>query len=461
VNTAERLAEYAHSLRFEDLSQADVVEAKKRLIDGLGCAIGAFEAPPVVISRRLAGTVSSVRPATLLGTTVKTSPEMATFVNGVMVRYLDYNDTYLGKEPAHPSDNISTALAVAESEGASGKDFLLALVLAYEIQCRLCDLADIRHRGWDHVNYGLVSTSLASGKLLGLDTSRLTEAVNIALNPHIAMRQVRVGRLSMWKGASFAEAARNGVFSALLAKEGMTGPSPIFEGEMGFFRQVSGPFKLDLEAFGGRRGSFKISQTYIKYFPAEYHSQSAIWAAIETREGIRGLEDIESVLVESHEAGFSILGNDPAKWNPTTRETADHSLPYIVTLALRDGKIDENSYSEANIRYPRLLEFMKKVSVREDKGLSSIYPQAIANRVTLRLKSRGYVSREVRYPKGHPSNPMSADEIEAKFRRLAGRYLEEGQMNAILGKLWSVEKLGSLSELLQLMQVRRDGPDLR
>ena len=265
-NLAERLSEYVSSVRYRDLPQEVVVEAKTNVIDAFGCAIGAFDAEPVAAARRVAGAVR-VNGSTVLGTRSRTTPDLASFVNGIMVRYFDFNDTYLSKEPGHPSDNIPACLAVAEAEGVGGRDLLLAMVLAYEVQSRLCDAADIRHRGWDHVCYGLVSASLAAGKLMGLSVEKMTQAVNIALNGHIAMRQVRAGELSDWKGCSFANAERNAVFSAQLAREGMNGPSPIFEGEMGFFKQVSGPFDLDTESFGGRKGRFKLLETYVEVLP--------------------------------------------------------------------------------------------------------------------------------------------------------------------------------------------------
>src|SRR5205807_162760 len=300
--------------------------------------MGAFNADPVRISRKVAEAARDSQGSTLFGTRKKTTPELAAFVNGIMLRYFDYNDTYLSKEPAHPSDNIGPCFSVAESERGTGKDLLLSIILAYEIQCRLCDAADIRHRGWDHVCYGLPSTALAASKLMDLDSEKMTQAANLALNSHITMRQVRAGELSMWKGCSFANAARNGVFSALLAGQGMTGPSPIFEGEMGFFKQVSGPFEMNIDDFGGKNGSFKIAETYLKFFPAEIHSQTSIWAALEARKEIEKREDIVSVEIASHEAGYTILGKDPEKWNPLTKETADHSLPYIVGMALVEGK---------------------------------------------------------------------------------------------------------------------------
>ena len=452
MNLAEQLADYVHSTNYNTIPETVIHETKKRIIDSLGCAIGAFNEAPVKISRKVASAArDTTQGSTLFGTRKKTTPDLAAFVNGIMVRYFDYNDTYLSMEPAHPSDNIGPCFSVAESERATGKDLLLSIILAYEIQCKLCDAADIRHRGWDHVCYGLPSTALAAGKLMKLDTEKMTHAVNLSLNSHITMRQVRAGELSMWKGCSFANVARNGVFSALLAREGMTGPSPIFEGEMGFFKQVSGPFEMNIDDFGGRNGSFKIAETYLKFFPAEIHSQTSIWAALEARKEIENAENIVSVEIASHEAGYTILGRDPEKWDPQTKETADHSLPYIVGMALLEEKIDNSTYSEKKFRDPKILDFLKKITVVEDKTLSARYPEAVANRVTVKLSNGKVVSKQVDYHKGHPKNPMNDNEVEEKFRKLTRKYLDKSRARRILDAVWSLEKSKDLARLVSLM----------
>jgi 2-methylcitrate dehydratase len=453
LNLAERLSEYAHGLDYGDLGNSTVRETKRRIVDALGCGLGAFDETPVRIARKIA-TQARGGTSTVIGTGAKTSPDVAAFVNGLMIRYFDFNDTYLSKEPAHPSDNLGATLSVAESVGASGKDLILATALAYEIQCRLCDSADIRHRGWDHVCYGLVSCALAAGKLMGLSSRKMTEAVNIALNAHIAMRQVRAGELSMWKGASFSNAARNAVFAARLAQAGMTGPSPIFEGEMGFFKQVSGPFEMDPESFGGGKGSFKIEQTYIKYYPAEYHSQTAVWAALSLRSKVKDVNDVETVEIASHEAGYSILGKDPEKWRPKTKETADHSLPYIVGMALLEGRIDNTTYSIRKITDKKNLDFLDRITVREDPRLTALYPHdGMGNRVTVRLKSGGELSEEVLIPRGHPRNPMTDEEVEAKFRRLTRKKLEKKAGDRLLEVLWNLETVEDIAGLMRLLRV--------
>jgi 2-methylcitrate dehydratase len=454
-NLAEKLSQYAHSLQLHQIDDESIIEAKKRILDSLGCAIGGFNEKPAKKTRQLIQNRYLGKAATVLGTNTTTTPDIATFANGLLIRYFDFNDTYLSKEPAHPSDNISACLAAAETNCSKGKDLLVAIILAYEIQCRLCDAANLRSKGWDHVCYGLVSSALGAGRLFGLNVEKLTNAVNISLNSHIAMRQVRAGNLSDWKGFSFANAARNAVFSTLLAREGITGPSPIFEGEMGFFHQVSGEFDLDLSVFGGREGThFKLPETYIKYYPAEYHSQSAIWAALEARKQIEQTKNILSVDIETHEAGYTILGSDPEKWAPKTKETADHSLPFIVGKALLEGKIENSSYSQNNLVRPDIVNFLKKIKVREDKNFTLAYPSEIANRIIVKLSDGRTVTEQVNIPKGHPRNPMSQDEVVSKFKFLTKKFLSEKQTENIIDFVWSIEKQKDISLLMKLCVIK-------
>lgn len=453
-NLAKDLCSYFLSISYSNLDKKTIEEAKIRIVDSLGCAIGSLRERPIKMAVSVSKLYSSREKSTVIGYNNRTAPDIATFTNGFMVRYFDFNDTYLSKEPAHPSDNLSACLSVSESEGKTGKDVILSLVLSYEIQCRLCDAADIRHRGWDHVNYGLVSTSLAASKLMGLSVEQGTNAVNIALNSHIAMRQVRAGELSMWKGASFANAARNGVFSAILARSGITGPSPVFEGEMGFFKQVSGEFTLDINTFGGRKGDFKIKETYIKYWPAEYHSQSAIWAAIKLREKIGDLNKIKSITIETHEAGYTILGKDREKWRPKTKETADHSLPFIVATAFLYGKVENSSYSERRLKDEKLLNLVDKITVSEDRNFTVLYPsKGIANRIVIETNDGSKFSEEVIIPKGHPLNPVSKDEINEKFVKLTYRFYGKEKANRLFETVWNIEDVSDVSSFISKLRI--------
>jgi 2-methylcitrate dehydratase len=446
---AERLAEYAAHMSFERLDERTIHEVRRRLIDSFACALGAWDAQAPNVGRAICRRVTSEPAATFLGGSRKTLPALAAFCNGVLFRYLDFNDTYLSLEPAHPSDNLAAVLAAGEAAGRSGKDVITAAVLAYEIQCRFCDAASIRKYGWDHVTYGAFSTSAAAAKLFGLDASRILQALNLAGTPNVTLRQTRAGELSEWKGCAFANASRNGVFAAMLAAEGLTGPAPIFEGEMGFFKQVSGPFqpaKLGGEVAGDH--DFKINKTSIKFWPAEYHSQSAIHAALELRKQVRDVSQVKSLDIYSFDAAVDIIGKDPEKWRPKTRETADHSLPYCTAVALVDGDVTLDSFSDERLQDEKLLALVAKIKIHREAALTARYPRGIPNRLELTLNDGTKFTTENEFPRGHDQNPMTDAEVEAKFHRMAAGRLDATQEKKILDLCWRLDELSNISDLL-------------
>lgn len=448
---AEQLARFSAGLSYRNLSREVIHEAKRRVIDTLACALGGWTSAPAKIARTLAGSVRLPTGATLLGENRRTTPDLAAFANGTAVRYLDYNDTYLSKEPAHPSDNLPAALAVAETANRDGKALIEAIVLGYEIQCRLCDAAALRPKGWDHVTYGAFSTALVAAKLRRLSPAKTVHAVGLAGTPNQALRQTRVGEISMWKAAAFANAARNGLFAAELARLGMTGPAPIFEGEKGFMKVVSG--RLDLPPLDPK-GPFKIMSCYIKYYPVEYHAQSAVQAALKLRERIEGRwREIEAVTIRTSDVSYEIIGRDPEKWRPKTRETADHSIPYVVAVALVDGAVGLPQFSMKRINDPKLAALVQKVRVVPDPELSALYPDAIANVVEIKTPEKLYRER-IDDPRGHPKNRMTDGEIEEKFRGLAAPLLKEVQTEKILDRLWDLERSRSIGEIMSLFHIK-------
>jgi len=458
---AHQLADYACALRFEDLSKEGVHEVKRRVIDSLGCALGAWKEEPCAIARKVASDFSAKNGATIIGTNHKAPPDWTTFANGCCIRYFDYNDTYLSKEPAHPSDNISAALAVAESVGASGRELITAIALAYEVQCRFCDAASIRARGWDHVTYGAFSTALASAKLMKLDPKDTRHAVNIAGVAGAAMRQARVGELSHWKGVAFANAARHGVFSALLARAGMTGPGPIFEGQMGFEKQlgvslgsVAEKFAIPFEKNGDGPASM-ILRTSIKFWPAEYHSQSAIEAALALRKEIGDSAKMKQVVVESHDAAVDIIGSEPEKWKPKTRETADHSLPYITAIALIDGEVTDKQFEPQRFKDPEVWKFLENVKVERNAELSALYPDGVANIVHVDLADGRQLTKRVDYPLGHAKNPLKDSQVEKKFFALVRPKMGEERAKKIVDLAWKLDQAKNVDELMQAVEMTK------
>lgn len=447
---ANRLADYATKLHYEDLSPAAIHETKRRFIDSIATAVGALDSDAASVARRCAGKFQGQPAISMLGGGSSTI-EWATFVNGLLIRYLDYNDTYLSLEPAHPSDNLAAVLSVGELVNAPGTALITAAVLAYEIQCRMCDAASLRKHGVDHVTYGALSSCVAACKLLGLGVAKTTHALGIAGVCNVALRQTRSGELSMWKGCAFANAARNGVFAAILASEGMTGPAPIFEGDLGFFKLVSKtPF--DLPALGGKEAPFMINQTYIKFWPAEYHSQSAIDAALKLRPRIGNvLNDVKAIDIHTFEASYNIIGKYAEAWAPRTRETADHSLPYCTAVALLDGDVTLRQFDHERFTAPDIVGLTAKVKVHLDDALSTRYPRGIPNRIIVTLNDGRQLVQEVEFPRGHAMNPMSDEEVEAKLRRMVEPRLGKQKADRILETCWQLEKLSSPAELVKLV----------
>ena len=452
ITISKDIAEYVFSLEFGQLPDNVIHEVKRRLIDSFGCALGAYNCEPSRIARRIAKRVQCDRGATLFGTDHKTTPELATFVNGILFRYLDYNDTYLSKEPAHPSDNIPAALAVAEWENLDGKEIITAIALGYEIQCRFCDAVSLRARGWDHVGYVSIASALVASKLMGLGQEEIEHAISLSIAPNVTLRQTRVGELSMWKGCAAANAARNGVFAATLAREGITGPSNIFDGEKGFFNQVTGSFPIDTNNFGGRSDHFKILDSYIKYYPSEYHSQAGVEAALELR-GMVKLDDIEEINIETYDACVDIIAGEEEKWNPQTRETADHSLPYCVAVALFDGRVGLEQFSEERIKDPKLQKFLKKIKVKRNADHNKQYPAAFPCFIEIKCASGKRVSKTVTYPKGHPQNPLTDEEVVDKFARLNNGLLDSSKVRGIVDVIWGLENLGAARDLMTLTKI--------
>ena len=460
---AHQLADYACALQFEELSPEVIHEVKRRVIDSLGCALGAWEEEPCRIAREVASEFSAKRGSTIIGTNHKAPPDWTAFADGCAIRYFDYNDTYLSKEPAHPSDNISAALAIAESVGANGRKLITAIALAYEVQCRFCDAASIRARGWDHVTYGAFSTALASARLMNLDPEKTRHAVNIAGVAGAAMRQARVGELSHWKGVAFATAARHGVYSALLARAGMTGPGPIFEGQMGFEKQLGVALGNLGEKFAvplpkSEHGpAAMILKTSIKYWPAEYHSQSAIEAALFLRKEIADPARIKSVMIESHDASVDIIGSEPEKWKPNTRETADHSLPYITAIALIDGDVTNKQFERERFADPQVWKFLETVNVKRNAELSALYPDAVANIVHVDLDDGRRVTKRVDYPLGHAKNRLKDSEVEGKFFALVSPALGEKRAREVVDLVWKLDEAKNIDGLMQAMELPKIG----
>jgi len=446
----DQLTSYADSMTYEKLPFPVIQQAKRLAMDALGCAMGGADSEPSRIARAVAMETAEPLRATLLATGEKTLPDLAAFANGTMIRYLDYNDTYINKDTCHPSDNLAGILAAAEAAGADGKDLITGIVLAYEIECRLCDTGSILGKGWDQGTYGVLSSTLGASKVMRLSRQEMAHALSIACASNISLVQSRYGTLSMWKACAVPNAARQAVFAALLAQKGMTGPDPIFEGRWGFFKVVSnGPFELG--SLGGDFAQpFKIMDSRIKPFPTGYYAQTAIEGAIELRRRLKSVEEIEEVTVHTFDQGAKVMAGDPEKWDPKTRETADHSLPYVVAVGLTHGNVGLEHFSEEHIRNPVIRSLVKKVKIYQSEECQKEWPEAILNILEVRTKKGEKHSIRVFHHKGHPKNPMSDKEVEQKFRTLSRGVLTSAQVDEILDQIRNLERVKDLGRFVEM-----------
>ncbi len=448
--TARTLASYVAALTFDQLPASAIRETKRRLIDAIGCGIGGYSSEPASIARNMAAEISGQPPARVLGSGAVTSMEMAAFANTVMVRYLDCNDTYVSKGSGHPSDMIAACLAVADAHRASGKDTLLSIAIAYEIFAALADVVPLRDLGWDQGVFVVLGSAAGAAKLLGLTSEQTANALAIAVTSNIPTRQTRAGELSMWKGCATAAAARAGVFSALLAHKGMTGPTAPFEGRHGIWEQVTGPFELG--QLGSEGIPFGIERANLKFFPSEYHSQAPLWIALELRKKVR-VEDIESINVETYYTAYSEIGSEPEKWDPKTRETADHSLPYLLALGFMDGCITAESFSGERMRDPALRQLMRRIGVSENKEFTREFPSKLVTRIEVMTRSGQRLAETASYPKGHAKNPMSDADIESKFADLSRDLLTPAGRDALLRALWDVDQAADIGKVIDLIRL--------
>ncbi|MDA0263480.1 MAG: MmgE/PrpD family protein [Chloroflexi bacterium] len=448
--TTEMLASYACRLSYEDLGPKTVHQVKRTLVDTLGCAMGGYVSEPAKIARSMASTISSTNPARVLGTDSYTSPDMAGFVNGVMVRYLDCNDSYFSPGGGHPSDMITAVLALADPMVADGRTVITSIALAYEVFCRISDEVVAGDLGWDQGIFSVIGAACGAGKILGLDHEQMAQAISLAVTPSLPLAVTRSGELSMWKGCATAAATRSAVFAAMLAAEGMSGPDEPFDGKRGLWEQAVGkPVTIPDFPVGGSRGEddpFRINQTIVKSYPSQIHTQAPIGLALELGKEV-ALADIKSIHIDTYASAASSAASEPEKWDPKTRETADHSIPFLVAAALQEGAVTPGTFTPQGIADPVKRATMAKMTLSEDPDFTARYPSQYNSRITITDQSGGVHTAHTSYSKGHKNNPLDDQELEAKFRGFASGVLSEAQCSQVLETIWTIDNATDLDDL--------------
>jgi 2-methylcitrate dehydratase len=449
MTKVQELAKFVVRASFSDISNESKQELKIRVLDSLGCAIGALRAEPIRMLRRQTEDFGSNRLCTLIGGG-KTAPDRAAFYNGALVRYLDFMDSYLAKgETCHPCDNIGAVLAASEYANGTGKDLLTAIAVAYQVQCRLSDVAPVRRKGFDHTTQGAYSVAAGVAKALGLSEGKTANAISISGTAFNALRVTRTGSLSHWKGLAFPNTAFGATHAAFLAMRGITGPSEVFEGNKGFIETISGPFELDWP----KEDLERVRRTIVKKYNAEIHSQSAIEAILELKaENGFAAEDIESIGIDIFDVAYNIIGGgeEGAKMEVRTKEEADHSLPYMVAVAALDGKVGPRQYLPSRIRRDDVQSLLRKISVRPNAEYSRLFPEEISCRITTNLKGGKILVREKRDYEGFFTRPLSWEKIVKKFESLCPPSVDRKLREKIVNAVGQLEEVNT-AQLMKLL----------
>ena len=444
------LCDYALKLSYRDLPQEVIRRTKHIVMDTVGCALGGAQSPPAKIARAAASEITSAIPSTVLISGQKTSPDLAAFANGVMIRYLDFNDTYAGSPTCHPSDLLAPVLAVVDARNGNGKDVILGTVLGYEVLCGLIDAGSKeRGRSWDQSTYGVIAAAVVAAKLFGHTKEQMANAISLAVSSHISLEQIRRGQISHWKGCALANASRNAVFCAMLAAKGMTGPEEVFEGKAGFLNSTG--IRFEIRPFADSADTYRIMKARLKAFPSGYFSQSAIEAilrlAIPNPRSRRHQRDSPADF-SRRVRGHGFRRSELAAGNQGERRSQS---------ALRDGRcadgrqswrfaiMSEMYYKRSDVR-----ALMQKIKVRIGEEPVAAWPDLPLNIVDVEMKSGKVLSTKVAYHLGHFKRFMTDEEQERKFRPLAEPLLPKRQIDDLLACLRRLDEVEQISELISL-----------
>ncbi|HEX6906386.1 MAG TPA: MmgE/PrpD family protein [Terriglobales bacterium] len=450
--TAE-MSRWAAALNFAQLSKDAVYQAKRFLLDSLGCALGGYQQHDVKIALQVLDETAGSGPATVIGTGKKVDAVSASLANALMIRCMDYNDIYWKQDPSHPSDIFPAAMAGCERAKSDGRELIVGLVLGHEFECRFCEAAvpGIRERGWHHATLTAFVSPIVAGRALHLGWQQIQHAIGISASRHATLGAVTAGKLTMMKNTVDPMATQSGVLAALLAEKGYTGPEHVVEGKEGLAHCFGPEWKLGVLT-EGLGDSWRITQCGMKAFPTEALTHTPISAVLDlVREHGLKPEQVEKIRIRSLARAADIL-SDPSKYDPRSKETADHSLPYVIAAALVDRQVTPLQFTPEKIMDPAIREQLHKVEVVGDPEIEKVFPALQRVIVTIRTTGGKEFSKQLDFPKGDPRNPLSDREIEEKFAALAEGVLSKLAQQKVKDAVWKLEKLRSVSELMRLLK---------
>jgi 2-methylcitrate dehydratase len=444
-------ARWAAQLSFEQIGDRAVREARRYLLDSLGCALGGYRQEDVEIALEILDEIAGPGPSTILGSGRRVDPVSASLANALMVRVMDYNDIYWQQDPSHPSDIIPAAMALGERAGGTGKDLMVGIVLGHELEMRLCEAAfpGIRERGWHHATLTAFVSPIVGGRMLDLSWEEIQHAIGISASRHATMGAVTAGKLTMMKNTVDPMATQSGVLAALLAERGYTGPEHVIDGKEGLVHCMGPEWKLDVltEGLGEH---WRIERCGMKAFPTEALTHAPISATLDLIvENDLAPEEVEKIHIRSLARAADILA-DPSKYDPRTKETADHSLPYVIAAAVADRQVTPLQFTPEKIMDERIRAQLHKVEVVADPEIEAVFPRLQRVVVTIHTTDGRELTKALDYPKGDPRNPLSDREIEDKFDALASPTLSASARQRVKDAVWRLEELGSIRELMDL-----------
>lgn len=447
----ETMSRWAADLSYDRLSDEAIYQAKRYLLDSIGCALGGYGQHDVRIALDVLDETAAPGKATVFGSGRKLNAQSAALANALAVRCMDYNDIYWKQDPSHPSDILPAALACCERMGTDGKEAIVGIVLGHEFEMRLCEAAfpGIRERGWHHATLTAFVSPIVAGRALHLDWERIQHAIGISASRHATLGAVTAGKLTMMKNTVDPMATESGVLAALLAERGYTGPEHVIDGKEGLVHCFGPEWKLDV-LVDGLGDSWRINQCGMKFFPTEALTHTPISAVLDimSEQGL-DCDQVAKVHIRSLARAADILA-DPSKYDPRSKETADHSLPYCIAAALVDKQVTPAQFTDERIMNEKIRAQLNKVEVVADEEIEKVFPELQRVIVTIHTSDGNQFTKQLDYPKGDPRNPLSDEEIEGKFDALAAPFISEAGRKSIKDAVWKLDELASVTELMEL-----------
>lgn len=447
------ISRWASNLKFEDLSKDAVYQAKRFLLDSVGCALGGYQQHDVVIALDVLREVAGHGKCSVIGSGETMDAVSASLANGLMIRCMDYNDIYWKQDPSHPSDIFPAAMAGCERMSSDGRELIVGFVLGHELEQRFCEAAfpGIRERGWHHATLTAFVSPVVAGRALNLSWEQIQHAVGISASRHCTLGAVTAGKLTMMKNTVDPMATQSGVFAALLAEKGYTGPEHVIDGKEGLTHCFGPEWKLNILT-DGLSDSWRITQCGMKAFPTEALTHTPISAVLAiVKDNDLKPEQVAQIHVRTTARGADIL-SDPSKYDPRTKETADHSLPYVIAAAVAERQVTPPQFTQAKIMDPTIRAQLKKVVVVADPAIEAVFP-ALQRVVVKIITTDGRAfEKQLDYPKGDPRNPLTDREIEEKFEALADPVMSKPAQQKLKEAIWNLEKCNSVHALMKLMK---------